>query len=119
MDPSTSTILAAFNEKLPTDMLYAFTEHYRTIRSTASSTADTDVINVYLEESIEVYHNLLNRNFPRVRHASPLNARMPVSEGTHLLKSEADVLRLATLQLLRPVNIALEQLLPSNTRIRG
>ncbi|KAI9034755.1 uncharacterized protein KD926_005704 [Aspergillus affinis] len=42
---------------------------------------------------------------------------MPVLEGTHLLESEADVLRLTTLQLLHPVNIALDQIRPPKTHI--
>lgn len=38
-------------------------------------------------------------------------------EDTHILETEADVLRLATLQLIHPVNIALQQICPPGTRI--
>lgn len=77
----------------------------------------TDPVAVYFEEVIDTYHRLFDRNFPRIGHASPLSARMPVLEQTHLLKTEADVLRLATLQLIHPVNIALQQVCPPGTRI--
>lgn len=92
-------------------------ETYRPIRSPASSTLETDPVAVYFEETIDVYHNLFDRNFPRIGHGSPLCARMPVLEETHILETEADVLRLATLQLIHPVNIALQQICPPGTRI--
>ncbi|PYI00337.1 hypothetical protein BO78DRAFT_402119 [Aspergillus sclerotiicarbonarius CBS 121057] len=117
MNPSSSAIVTAFNEKLPTDVAYAFREPYRVIRSTASSTIDSDPVAVYFEEEVETYNKLFERHFPRIGAGSPLNARMPVPEQTHLLEAEADVLRLATLQLIHPVNIALQQICPGDTRI--
>ncbi|RAK88471.1 hypothetical protein BO79DRAFT_173240 [Aspergillus costaricaensis CBS 115574] len=117
MNPSSSAIVTAFNEKLPTEVAYAYSEPYRFIRSTASSTIESDPVAVYFEEEIDTYHKLFDRYFPRIGAGSPLNARMPVLEQTHLLEAEADVLRLATLQLIHPVNIALQQTCPRGTRI--
>ncbi|PYH90242.1 hypothetical protein BO71DRAFT_463017 [Aspergillus ellipticus CBS 707.79] len=99
MNPSSSAIVTAFNEKLPTDVAYAFREPYRVIRSTASSTIESDPVAVYFEEEVETYHKLFESHFPRIGAGSPLNARMPVHEQTHLLETEAD------------------QICPSNTRI--
>lgn len=90
---------------------------YRPIRSSASSTPEADPVAVYFEETIDLYHNLFDRNFPRISHSSPLSARMPVLEDTHILETEADILRLATLQLIHPVNIALQQICSPGTRI--
>jgi hypothetical protein len=90
---------------------------YRPIRSSASSTLEADLVAIYFNEPIDLYHNLFDRNFPRISHASPLSARMSVLEDTHLLETKADVLRLATLQLIHPVNIALQQICPPSTRI--
>ncbi|OJJ70271.1 hypothetical protein ASPBRDRAFT_31185 [Aspergillus brasiliensis CBS 101740] len=52
MNSSPPAIVTAFNEKLPSDVAYAFREPYRVIRSTASSTIDTDPVAVYFEEEI-------------------------------------------------------------------
>ncbi|GLA33127.1 hypothetical protein M752DRAFT_253262 [Aspergillus phoenicis ATCC 13157] len=117
MIPSSSAIVTAFDEKLPTDVTYAFQGPYRVIRSTASSTIESDPVAVYFGEEVETYHKLFERHFPRIGAGSPLNARMPVPEQTHLLEAEADVLRPATLQLIHPVNIALQQICPRDTRI--
>ncbi|GKZ37152.1 hypothetical protein AbraIFM66950_008575 [Aspergillus brasiliensis] len=116
MIPSSSAIVTAFDEKLPTDVTYAFQGPYRVIRSTASSTIESDPVAVYFGEEVETYHKLFERHFPRIGAGSPLIARMPVPEQTHL-EAEADVLRLATLQLIHPVNIALQQICPRDTQI--
>ncbi|OXV06471.1 hypothetical protein Egran_05757 [Elaphomyces granulatus] len=42
---------------------------------------------------------------------------MPVTETTHRLKSEADVIRISILQLLHPVNVALSALLPPGVTV--
>lgn len=106
-------------KKLPDQPLVVIpsNETYRHIRSTASSTLDADPVAVYFEETVDLYHNLFDRGFPRIGHGSPLSARMPVMEQTHILETEADVLRLATLQLIHPVNIALQQKCPPGTRL--
>ncbi|GKZ25476.1 hypothetical protein AbraIFM66951_001016 [Aspergillus brasiliensis] len=117
MNSSPPPIVTAFNEKLPSDVAYAFREPYRVIRSTASSTIHTDPVAVYFEEEIEIYHKLFERYFPQIGAGSQLNARMPVLEQIYLLEAEADVLRLATLQLIHPVNIALQQICPGGTRL--
>ncbi|KAJ5105709.1 hypothetical protein NUU61_003056 [Penicillium alfredii] len=118
MDPSPPAIARAFEEKLPREPQVVFANNqYRAIRSSASSTVEEDAAAVYWEEDIETYHNLLDRYFPRIGHASPLSSRMPIAEQTHRLETESDVLRLATLQLLHPVNVALQQSCPPGTRI--
>ena len=116
---SPPAIVTAFNEKLPVEPLVVFASNvrYRSIRSSASSTINTDPVPVYLEEAVDTYRNLSERHFPRIGHASPLSSRMPVLEQTHRLETEADVLRLATLQLIHPVNIALQEICPPGTRI--
>ncbi|GIK01885.1 hypothetical protein Aspvir_005926 [Aspergillus viridinutans] len=114
MDPSSSTISGAFEEQLP---IVVSNGPYRPIRSPASSTIREDPVAVYFQEAIDTYHHLFDRHFPRIGPASPLSARMPILEQTHQLDTEADVMRLATLQLIHPVNIALQQTCPPGTRI--
>ncbi|KAF9882550.1 hypothetical protein FE257_007285, partial [Aspergillus nanangensis] len=119
MNPLSSAIVTAFNEKLPNQPLvvFVFNEPYRSIRSSASSTLEAEPVAVYFEEAASMYQKLFDLNFPRIGHANPLSARMPVLEQSHLLETESDVLRLATLQLIHPVNIALQQICPTGTRI--
>lgn len=59
----------------PSNVGYASNEPYRTIRSSTSSTVESDPVTVYFEEDIEAYHSLVDRNFPQIGHESPLNAR--------------------------------------------
>ncbi|KAL4888049.1 hypothetical protein BDV59DRAFT_189429 [Aspergillus ambiguus] len=119
MNPLSQAIGRAFDEKLPSQPLVVFAsnEPYRPIRSSASSTLETEPVAVYFEEAVSTYQNLFDLSFPRIGHASPLSARMPVLEQTHILETESDVLRLATLQLIHPVNIALQQICPPGTRL--
>ncbi|KAL3456550.1 hypothetical protein BJX64DRAFT_281303 [Aspergillus heterothallicus] len=76
----------AFSRNLPSNIPIKFNGNYRKIQSSAGSNRNTDAVRVYIEE-----------------------------EGSHILETEADVLRISTLQLLHPIDFALKQLCPKGT----
>ncbi|GMG22188.1 unnamed protein product [Aspergillus oryzae] len=94
------TILQAFNEPLPL-VEDDFKESYRKISTSVQSTMDTDPPSVFLQfeasELAVLSKEVLGRQFhPRSR----VYADMPILEKNHVLKSEGDVVRIVTMQLL-------------------
>ncbi|KAB8213295.1 hypothetical protein BDV33DRAFT_210342 [Aspergillus novoparasiticus] len=106
------TILQAFNEPLPL-VEDDFKESYRKISTSVQSTMDTDPPSVFLQfeaSELAVFSKeVLGRQFhPRSR----VYADMPILEKNHVLKSEGDVVRIVTMQLLHPVNVVFEEAFP-------
>ncbi|KAJ9259632.1 hypothetical protein DTO271D3_6331 [Paecilomyces variotii] len=113
------TILQSFDHKLPTEpnIEYGFKGDYREFKSTVSSTVDTDATPVFLREDISVFKSIAERYLPDPKPFSPLLNNLPALEKTHRLDTEADVTRLSTLQLIHPVNIALQEIAPAGTKL--
>ncbi|KAL1886495.1 hypothetical protein Plec18167_000426 [Paecilomyces lecythidis] len=106
------TILESFNLKLPKSFIeFGFQENYRTITSTAPSTKETEIDHIFLLEDISVFKAIAEKCLPRrpTAHSSLLDS-LPRLEKTHRLDTEADVTRISILQLLYPVNIALQEI---------
>ncbi|KAJ5584625.1 uncharacterized protein N7459_004425 [Penicillium hispanicum] len=113
------SIRQAFSTKFPRhpEVLFQYQQSYRHIRSNVLSTIEAEVTRCFFEESLQLYASIFSHHFPRIASASALSALMPQSEGTHVLSNEADVLRLSTLQLLHPVNVALRHICPPGSRL--
>ncbi|KAE8151736.1 hypothetical protein BDV25DRAFT_128539 [Aspergillus avenaceus] len=113
-----SSIIRSFDEKLPRSphVMFTFKDNYREFRSSVSSTVAANAVRVYIKEDISSLQGFAARYLDlRLRPFSPLSEIMPALERSHVLSTEADVVRLSTLQLLHPVNIALQEFAPSGT----
>lgn len=119
MASSNVTILTSFNQKLPVAPS-TYSGNYRSISVSSESTA--------AEESIPIFYSVSAATIAQVGrslvfssgfvpNSSPLKAAMPAMEKTHVLHTEADVTRLAILQLIHPVNVMLAERLPPNARL--
>ena len=89
--------------------------NYRQIRSTAASTRETDPPVAWIPEDYTVLINLAqnpDRLPPNPPNHSILRESIPQIERTHLLHTEADVLRAAFLYFVHPVNVAATLLIP-------
>lgn len=92
---------------------------YQPISASSSSTKLKDPIRVLIVNDAE---NLLKpasealENLP-ITSACRMTA-MPRLEKSHYLRTEADVLRVSALQLIHPINLVLEGLLPSGAQFR-
>ncbi|KAL2373227.1 hypothetical protein BDBG_07812 [Blastomyces gilchristii SLH14081] len=113
------TISQSFDCKLPRapEIEFGFKGSYREFKSTVPSTVDIDAIPVFIKEDASVFQTIAERYFPPVTPFSPLQASLPILEKTHRLDTEADVLRISILQLIHPVNIALQEILQAGTKI--
>lgn len=119
MNQQSPTIFRAFGEKLPDSRQVTLPSNgYHTISGAAASTIDAEVVPVYFEKGIDTYQRLYKTYFEERISPARLSSEMPELETTHVLDNEADVLRLATLQLIHPVNIALQRICPAGTRIQ-
>lgn len=103
------TILQSFNYKLP-DIPSDPSVQYRTITASATSTRKKDAIPVFIREDVLVITKLGREVISNCANIfTLLHKNMPTLEKTHYLRTEADVLRAAILQLIHPVNILLEE----------
>ncbi|KAJ5584224.1 uncharacterized protein N7459_004024 [Penicillium hispanicum] len=83
---------------------------------TADSTLEKEAPIAYLRDSVDILDSIAKRELSRIqrqRHRLLQNS-MPTLEATHRLSAEADVSRFSVLQLLHPVNIALQAMCPPN-----
>ena len=114
-----TSIRDSFEQKLPREpeIAFGYDDTYRKFRSNVTSTIDSSGVPVFVKEDISNYEMIARRNFPQPRTFSPLNVQMPELEESHLLLSEADVVRLSSYQLFHPVNIALQDVAPRGTKI--
>ncbi|KAJ5629880.1 hypothetical protein N7528_003537 [Penicillium herquei] len=90
-------------------------EGYRYLpKIVAESTLEHDPLAAYIKMEPTNLARLAKDALEHAMHKNPqaLSAVMPTLERTHSLKGEADVLRLSIMQLLHPVNIVLEELIP-------
>lgn len=86
--------------------------------SASESTKKQDPIRVLLPNDKAALLKLASDGLERLPSSSQCRtARMPRLEKSHLLRTEADVLRLSALQLVHPVNLVLEDLLPSGGQL--
>lgn len=70
----------------------------------------------WLEQSYKDLINLARARLPATApNTGPLHSLMPQLERTHLLYTEADVLRASSLYLFHPVHVAISQLLNTGT----
>ncbi len=111
------SIIRSFWEHLPVlpYTLLSDGSNYRKIHSTAASTVETDPPVAWIPEHYTVLINLAqnpNRLPPNPPSHSRLRERIPQIESTHLIHTEADVLRATHLYLLHPVNVAATLLMP-------
>jgi hypothetical protein len=106
------TIFDSFKHKLPHIPDAKPPGYYRTTKASSDSTKDTDAPKALeleeLKDLFQLGHDKL-RN-PVVPHSAKLDQYMPQLETTHILHTEADVLRAAGLYLLHPVNVAVASL---------
>ncbi|KAI9932343.1 hypothetical protein ASPWEDRAFT_39767 [Aspergillus wentii DTO 134E9] len=117
--PTALSVLNSFDTKLPRDpeIQFGFRETYRKFESSVSSTRDTGAIPAFLKEDLSIYQRIFDDYFKGIKDRDELSVPMPVLEKSHLLNTESDVMRLAMLQLIHPVNIALQELCPEGTRL--
>lgn len=94
---------------------------YRAIASTSVSTVNVDPPPAWLAESYGVLTSLARSKLPSSAPSTgTLRDRMPQLEMTHLLHTEADVLRASFLYLFHPVHVAASRLLNTgNPDCRG
>jgi hypothetical protein len=85
--------------------------NYRQTHSTAASTINTDAPRALETEDEEPIIVLARNSLWNIRANSRLRERIPQNEGTHSLRTEADVLDASRLYLLHPVNVAVNELL--------
>jgi hypothetical protein len=84
---------------------------YRQTHSTAASTIATDAPRALEAEDKQLIIALACNSLSNLRGNSRLRERIPQNEGTHSLRTEADVLDASRLYLLHPVNVAANELL--------
>jgi hypothetical protein len=87
------------------------TNNYRQTHSTAASTVDTDAPQALEEENEQPIIDLARNKLGIIRGNNRMRERIPQNEGTHSLRTEADVLDASRLYLLHPVNVAANELL--------
>jgi hypothetical protein len=84
---------------------------YRQITSTSTSTIDTDAPRALEAEDERTIIVLARENVLKLRGNTCMREHIPQNEGTHSLRTEADVLDASRLYLLHPVNVAVKELL--------
>lgn len=109
------TILESFAQKLPTTskIRYGVAGNYQRITSAGALIVNAEPITVFLKEDVSVYESILRKHFP---DDEVLQDHMPAMELYNLC-TEADVMRISYLQLIHPVNMALQSICPPNTEL--
>jgi len=85
--------------------------NYRQIASTAASTISTDAPAALEAEDDQAIIVLARDSLLSLRGNTRMRERIPQNEGTHSLRTEADVLDASRLYLLYPVHAAVKELL--------
>lgn len=114
-----TSINQSFGQKLPREpaIAFEFAGDYRDFVSTVATTIEADAMSVFIKEDVSIFDNIFRNHFPPAKPFSSINRQMPALEKSHKLSTEADVLRLSTMQLIHPVNMALEEITPPGTTI--
>lgn len=99
--------------QLPLPAVNSISVQYRTISTTSNSTKHVEPMRVLIPNNGQ---DLIERASDALRNLSTASecrkTQLPKVEKSHFLKTEGDVLRVAALQLVHPVNVVLEDILP-------
>jgi hypothetical protein len=104
-------IQTSFQHELYTLEIPPVPNNYRQITSTAASTINTDAPRALEEEDEGPIIDLARNYLSNLRGNARMRERIPQNEGTHSLRTEADVSDASRLYLLHPVNVAVRELL--------
>ncbi|KAJ6073207.1 hypothetical protein N7467_011292 [Penicillium canescens] len=116
------SVLESFQFCLPREpYIHVPRELYLRTSASSNSTVETTPPLMYVN-NIQDYESIWQEKFPkssdtRSRSRKLLGAFTPASETLNILSREADVARVSYLQLLNPVNLSLEQLIPDSLQL--
>ncbi|WEW61551.1 hypothetical protein PRK78_007041 [Emydomyces testavorans] len=116
MDPIITSISQVFSQPVPT--VEVKESDYRTVTSTATSTALMDPIFALWNGDRKSLLDLAKWALNSASKSKHVHLPMPQLEDTHRLDKEADIVRLSALQLIHPVNVVVTALMPAGITLR-